>query len=99
VLQVPGHRARQHDALQVAALADEVFHLLAMRDAHHVLFDDGTIVEHGGHVVASGADQFDAAVERRVVGTGADEGGQKEWCTLMMREGYCSTNEGGKICM
>ena len=48
-----------------------------MRDAHHVLFDDGAIVQHRGHVMAGGADQFDAAVKCRVVGTGADEGGQE----------------------
>src|ERR1019366_4872574 len=77
MFQVPGYRARQDDALQVAALADEIFHLLAMRDAHHVLFDDGAIVQHRGHVMAGGADQFGPAVKCRGVGTGADEGGQE----------------------
>src|ERR1039457_6236337 len=45
VFQMPGHRPRQHHSLQIAALATEIFHLLAMRDAHHILFDDRAIVQ------------------------------------------------------
>ncbi len=73
MIQMPGDRAGQDYPLQIAAFADEIFHLFAMGDAHYVLFDDGAIVQRRGHVVAGGADQFYAAVKGRVVGTRAYE--------------------------
>lgn len=39
----------------------------------HVLLDDRTGIEFGGHVVAGGADQLHAAGERLVIGAGTDE--------------------------
>jgi hypothetical protein len=77
VFQVPGDGTREHYTLQVSAFANQVFHLLAMRDAHYVLLDDRAIVQDCRHVVAGGADQFDAAVKRGVVGTRSDESRQE----------------------
>ena len=58
-----GGGAGEHGLLHVAALADEILDLVAVGNAHHVLFDDGAVVEDGGDVVAGGADQFRAALE------------------------------------
>jgi hypothetical protein len=46
ILHVQPHSAREHDLLQVTAFADEVFDSVAMRNADHVLLDDGTVVEN-----------------------------------------------------
>ena len=77
VLEVPADGARQHDAFQVATLLHQVFELIAMGDARDILLDDGAVVQHRGHVVAGGADQFHAPLEGRVVRLGAAESGQK----------------------
>ena len=55
------HCARQHAALDVAALADEIPGRIAMADALDVLIDDRALVERAGDVMRGGADQFDAA--------------------------------------
>src|SRR6266700_3095188 len=73
VLDVPPHRAREHNLLQIAPLADEILNRIAMRHPHHVLLDDGPIVEHLGHVVTCRANQFHAALKRLMVGPSADK--------------------------
>ena len=62
---------------QVAALADQVLHGVLVGNAHHLLLDDGSIVEHFGDIVAGGADQFHAPLKRLVIGPRANEGRQK----------------------
>src|SRR5438270_11221752 len=61
-------RARQHTALDVAALADEVVRRVAMADALDVLVDDWALVEVAGDVMRGGADQLDAALMGLVIG-------------------------------
>ena len=78
IFNVPADGAGEHDFFKVAAFADEIFNSIAMRDADYVLFDDGTVVEDFGDVVAGRADQLHAALEGLVVGLGADEGGRNE---------------------
>jgi len=75
VVYVPAHGAGQHDALDVAAQAAEVFGVVAVVDAQDVLLDDRAGVEVLAHVVGGGADQFDTSLVGRLVGIGADEGG------------------------
>src|SRR4030067_2803211 len=58
VVQVPFHRARQHHFFQIRAFLDQVVEGVAMRDARHVLFDDGAVVERFGDVMRSRADQL-----------------------------------------
>ena len=77
VVEVPADGAREDEALEVAALLDEVGELVVLRDAGDVLLDDGAFVEDLGDVVAGGADELDAAREGRVVGPRSGEGGQK----------------------
>jgi hypothetical protein len=77
VFDVPADGAGEHDFLEVASLADEVFDCVAVGDADYVLFDDGTVVEDLGDVVAGCADQLYAALEGLMVRPRADEGGQK----------------------
>src|SRR5712675_2396135 len=67
------HRARQHAALDVAALADEILGRIAMADALDVLVDDRALIEVARDVMRGGADQFDAALMRLVVGPRALE--------------------------
>ena len=74
---MPAHGAGEHDALQIAPAGDQVLNLVAMRDASYFLFDDGTIVEHRGDVMAGGSDELDAALMGCVVRPRADEGRQK----------------------
>ena len=45
ILQMMPHGARQHAALDVAALAHEIFRRVAMADALDVLVDDRALVE------------------------------------------------------
>ena len=66
-VEVPAHGAGEDHALQVAAPGDEIFHLVAVGDARHVLLDDGAVVEHLGDVVAGGADELDAARVGRMI--------------------------------
>ena len=45
VLEVMAHGARQHAALDIAALAHEIFRRVAMADALDVLVDDRALIE------------------------------------------------------
>ena len=67
MLQVPAHRPREDCLLQITAFGDELFHLVAMRDARYILLDDRPGIQLVGYVMAGGADQLDAALERRMI--------------------------------
>ena len=71
------HRARQHPAFDIAALADQIFGRIAMADALDVLVDDRALIERAGDVMRGGADQFDAALMRLVIGPRALEARQE----------------------
>ena len=77
ILKVMTHRARQHAAFDIAALAHQVFRRIAMADALHVLVDDRAFVERAGDVMRGGADQLDAALVRLMVGPRALEARQE----------------------
>ena len=77
MLKVPADGAGKDDALQIAAAGDEVFDLIAMRNASDILLDDGTIIEDTGDVVAGGADELDATRMGCVVWPRTDERRQK----------------------
>src|ERR1022692_1325689 len=77
VLHVPHYSPRQDGLLDIPALLDEILHLIAMRNSHHILFDDRAVVERRRHVVARGADQFDSTLECRMVRPGAYESRQE----------------------
>src|SRR6201992_1308563 len=67
------HRARQHAALDIASLADEILGRIAVGDVLDILIDDRAFVEITGHVMSGGADQLDAALMRLVIGARALE--------------------------
>jgi hypothetical protein len=71
------HRARQHAAFDIAALAHQIFRRIAMADALDVLVDDRPLIERAGHVMRGGADQFDAALMGLMIGPCALEARQK----------------------
>ena len=77
VLKVPAQCAGEHDAFQIATARDEVFYLVAMRDAGYILLDDGAVVEDAGDVMAGRADELDAARVSCVIGPRSNERGQK----------------------
>src|ERR1700704_3977173 len=77
ILEMVTHRARQHPAFDIAALADEIVGHIAVADALDVLVDDRTLIERAGDVVRGGADQFDAALMRLMVRPRALEARQK----------------------
>jgi hypothetical protein len=77
VFHMPADGAGQDNLLDVAAFLNEIVDGVAMVDADNILFDDGAIVEYLSDVVGGSANQFDAALERLVVGLGADECRQK----------------------
>src|SRR5258708_39634461 len=77
ILQVVADRARQHAALDIAALASEVVGRIAMADALDVLIDDRAFIEVAGDVMRGGADQLDAALVRLVIRPRALETRQK----------------------
>jgi hypothetical protein len=70
---VPAHRPREHYLLQVAAFLHQVVERVAMRYSNCVLLDDGSFVEHLGHIMAGGAHQFDSPLIRTVIGLGPYE--------------------------
>ena len=74
---MPAHRSGEDDLFQIAALLDEVFNGIAVRDANNILLDDGPVVEDLGDVMAGSADQLDAASERLMVRSGPNECRQK----------------------
>src|SRR5882672_10473959 len=77
VVDVPADGPGQDDFFEVAALLDEVFDGIAVRDPDDILLDDGAVVEYLGNVVAGGADQLYAPLEGLVIGFRAHEGGQE----------------------
>ena len=86
-VQVPAHGAGEDNALQIAATGDQVFHLVPVGDAGHLLLDDGAVVEQVSDVMACGADQLNAARMGRVLGPGSGEGGQKRMVHIDDRGG------------
>src|SRR4051812_15477627 len=75
--ETPAHGAREHDALEVAAFFNEIFELIAVRNASDILLDDGAVIQHFGDIVAGGADQLHAALKSPVIWFRAREGGQE----------------------
>ena len=55
------HTARESSALDVGAQSCEVVDVMAVVDAHDVLFDDRPFIKGFGDVVRRGADEFDVA--------------------------------------
>ena len=74
---MPAHGAGKNNAFQVAAFSDQIVEPVAMRNADHILLNNGPLIEYLSHVVAGGADKFYPALEGRMVGPGADKGGQR----------------------
>src|SRR3954469_1945702 len=68
ILEMMTHRARQHAAFDIAALARQIIRRVAMADALDVLIDDRPLIERAGDVMGGGADQLDAALMRLMVG-------------------------------
>jgi len=90
---MPADGARQDNLLDVAALLGEIVNSVSVVDADDVLLDDGAIVEYLSHVVGGGADQFDAALKRLMVGLGADKRGQERVVNVYEVLGAQSGNE------
>src|SRR2546425_9069199 len=67
ILQVVAYRARQHAALDIAALASQIVGRIAMADALDVLIDDRALIEIAGDVMRGGADQLHATLVRLVI--------------------------------
>lgn len=76
-LRHPLDSSRQHLALDVGALLDQVLGAHAVVDPSHALLDDGALVQVGRDEVGRGADDLDTAVVGLVVGLGALERGQE----------------------
>src|SRR5712672_3428592 len=82
ILDMPANCAGEYDFLEVAALADEILDGIAMRNADDILFNDGTIVQNFGDVMAGCPDQLHPALERLMVRPSADERGQKRMVNI-----------------
>lgn len=77
VIEVPADSAGEDEALEIAALLNEVGELVVLGDAGDVLLDDGAFVEDFGDVMAGSSNQLDSAGEGGVIGAGSGEGGEK----------------------
>src|SRR5512135_132761 len=73
VFHVVAQATRQHCLFDVAAITHQVVYRVAMVDAHGILLDDRPGVQFFGNVMASRADEFDAAQVGLMVGLGTDE--------------------------
>ena len=74
---MPPDCARQHKTLEVPSARHQILHLVAVRDAGHILFDNGSVIQHLCHVVTRRADQLDAARVGPVIRLRPCERGQK----------------------
>src|SRR5580698_200301 len=52
VVDVPAHRAGEHNFFKIAPFLQQVVERITVRDANHVLLDDRAVVEHLGDVMA-----------------------------------------------
>lgn len=77
VFQMPSYGAGEDYFLEITALANQVFHGIAMGDPNDVLFDDRTVVENLGDVVAGRSNDLHATLERLVIRPSPDEGRQE----------------------
>src|ERR1035438_7253691 len=73
-VDMPPHRTRENDTLEVAPARDQVFHLVAVRDPGHILLDNRAIVQDLGDVVTGGANQLYASGMGCVIGLGSKIG-------------------------
>jgi hypothetical protein len=92
-------RPRQHAALDIAALADEIIRRIAMADALDVLVDDRAFIERGGDVMRGGADQFDATLMRLMVGPRAFKARQKRVMDIDAAAESLADISSDRICM
>ena len=69
MFQMPAHRAREHYTLHVPPLFFQIREIVAVRNSGHVLLDDRPLVQRRGYVVAGCADEFHAALMRRLRST------------------------------
>jgi len=67
------HRARKNNPLDVASHGGKFLGRLRMCHAHHVLLDDGTLIEVSGDVVSGRTNELDPTLVSLVVGLGALE--------------------------
>src|SRR4051812_15445917 len=74
---MPAYGPRQHYFFEVTALSDEILHRIAMRHPHHILFNDGPIIEYFSDVVAGGADQLYPTLKSLMVRPRTHESGQE----------------------
>src|SRR5690606_34445358 len=77
VFQVIAQSAGKYHFFHIFTEANEVFDIIAMTYAHHVLFDDRTSVQFFGYIVASCTNEFDPANCSLVIWTGSNKGRQK----------------------
>ena len=73
ILHMPTYRPRKHNFFKVTSFANQIVDRVAMGNANDILFNDGAVVEHFGHIVAGGTDQLHSALKRLVIGLRADE--------------------------
>src|SRR5689334_2170056 len=77
--------ARQNKAFDIGAEADQIFDAVPMVHPHHVLLDDGTVVEILCHVMSCRTDEFDAALLCPSIRRCPDERGQKRMMNVDRR--------------
>src|SRR4051812_32640497 len=73
VLEMPAHRAGEHDALDVAPDVGERARVVAVGHALDVLLDDRAVIELLGDVVGGRADDLHPPLRGPPVGVGAGE--------------------------
>ena len=77
ILDVPANGTRQHYLFEVPAFFYQVIQVVFVRDAHHSLLDDGSVVENFRNVVGRRAENFYSTVIGLMVRLGANERGQE----------------------
>src|SRR5512146_120967 len=77
VFHMVAQAARQYRLLDIAPVAHQIVHRIAVVDAHRILFDDRPGIQLVGHVMAGRADEFDAALMGLVIRLRTDEGRQE----------------------
>ena len=80
--------------LDVGTDAHQIVDGVSVADAHDILFDDWSLVEHLGDIVGCRADKFDPVLPFPPLGAAPMKAGRNEWWMLIIGAPTAARNSG-----
>ena len=77
MFQMRANGLSKNRLLEVLAFPDQVLYRMPVTDLHHVLGDDGPLIQCGSHIVGGGTDHFHPPSVSLMVGASTGKGRQK----------------------